>query len=128
MPFTQLTLGATPGRRYGSFAGKVGGPATVPITQLGPNALPGQRYGSFAGKTGGGFPTQYAGLRAYYSGAVNELCLVAAADAPGGMGGVLKVYKNGVAYAVYIVETTDPNASKIRIKTVTGIKSLRLKT
>jgi hypothetical protein len=73
------------------------------------------------------FPTQYAGLR-YYSGSVKELCLVAEADAPSGMGGVWKITKGGVNYAVYLVETSDPNASGVRLQTSSGIKSARLKT
>lgn len=79
---------------------------------------------------GGGpaFPTQYAGLRTYYGGAVRELCLVAEADAPSGMGGVFKVRKGGVNYAVYIVETTDGNATPVRVRTSTGVKAIRLKT
>lgn len=75
-----------------------------------------------------GFPTQFAGLRTFYSGAVKELCLVAEADAPAGMGGVIKIDKNGTLYAVYLVETTDPDASPVRVKTSTGVKSVRLKT
>jgi len=79
---------------------------------------------------GGGvaFPTQYAGLRTYYSGAVKELCLVATADAPSGMGAVPRVRKGGTTYAIYLVETTDPNASSVRIQTSAGTKSIRLKT
>lgn len=75
---------------------------------------------------GGGlaFPTQYAGLR-YFSGTVKELCLVAPADAPIS---VWRVNKNGTVYAVYLVETTDPNASGVRINTAGGIKAARLKT
>lgn len=74
------------------------------------------------------FPTQYSGLRAYYGAAVRELCLVAEADAPSGMGGVLKVLKGGVNYAVYLVETSDPNATPIRVRTSTGTKAVRIKT
>ena len=81
-------------------------------------------YGS--GATG--FPVQYSGLRVYYDSAVHDLCLVAVGDAPSGMGGVLKVKKNSTNYAVYLVETTDPMASSVRIKTSTGIKAIRLKT
>jgi hypothetical protein len=77
--------------------------------------------------TSSGFPTQFSGLR-YFSGTVKELSLVAIADAPSGMGAVWRVMKNGTVYAVYIVETTDPNASGIRLRTSTGIKSARLKT
>ena len=76
----------------------------------------------------GGFPTQYAGLRTYYGGAVRELCLVAVADAPAGMGGVPRVYKGGTPYAVYLVETTDPNATPVRLRTSTGTKAIRVKT
>jgi len=80
------------------------------------------------GKVSGGFPAQFAGLRIFYSAAVRELCLVAEADAPPGMGGVIKINKNGTNYVVYLVETADPNASSVRVKTSTGIKSVRLKT
>ena len=76
----------------------------------------------------GEFPPQFAGLRTYYSAAVKELCLVAEADAPNGMGGVLRIDKNGTTYAVYLVETGDANASNVRIETTAGTKSIRLKT
>ena len=62
------------------------------------------------------------------TGSTIELCLVATADAPAGMGGQLRVRKGGTTYALYLVETTDPNASPVRIKTTTGTKSIRLKT
>lgn len=71
---------------------------------------------------------QFAGLKIYDDGGVVDLCLVALADAPAGMGGVWEVEKNGIAYAVYLVETTDPNASSARIETTTGVKAARLKT
>lgn len=73
------------------------------------------------------FPTQYSGLR-YYLGTVKELCLVAEADAPTGMGGVWKIRKGGTTYAVYLVETSDPDASGVRVRTSSGVKSARLKT
>lgn len=76
----------------------------------------------------GGFPTQYSGLRVYYGGAVRELCLVAAADANTGMGGAPMVRKGGVTYAVYLVETSDPDASLVRMRTSAGTKAIRLKT
>ena len=57
-----------------------------------------------------------------------NFCLVAVADAPGGMGGVLKVDKNGTTYAVYLVETSDTDASSVRMRTSTGTKAIRLKT
>lgn len=76
---------------------------------------------------GGGFPTQYSGLR-YFHGTVKELSLVALADAPTGMGGQWRIRKGGVDYAVYLVETSDPNASGVRIRTSTGTKAARLKT
>jgi hypothetical protein len=74
------------------------------------------------------FPTQFSGLRAYFQSAVKELCLVAVADAPSGMGGVLKVDKNGTQYAVYLVEVGDTNASPVRIQTSSGTKAIRNKT
>jgi len=71
------------------------------------------------------FPTQYFGLR-YYDGSVFNLCLVATADAPAG--DQIRINKNGTTYAVYIVDTNDPNASNVRVNTSAGIKALRLKT
>ena len=73
------------------------------------------------------FPAQFAGLRAFYGGSVVELCLVAAADAPSGMGGQLFVDKSATR-CIYLVETTDPQASSVRVQTTAGIKSIRLKT
>lgn len=77
---------------------------------------------------GAGFPVQYAGLRFWNGTAVKELCLVVEADATDGMGGVVKIDKNGTVYAVYLVETTDGDASAMRIRTTTGVKAFRLKT
>lgn len=76
----------------------------------------------------GSFPTQFSGLRAYFQSAVQDLCLVAEADAPSGMGGVIKIDKNGTLYAVYLVETGDANATPIRVNTTLGTKAVRLKT
>ena len=76
----------------------------------------------------GGFPTQFSGLRTFYNAAVRELCLVATADAPAGMGGSPRIQKGGTTYAVYLVETTDPDASNVRIRTSAGTKAIRLKT
>lgn len=75
-----------------------------------------------------GFPTQYAGFDVIYQGELNHICLVAEADAPGGMGGVLKVRINGVNYAMYLVEEGDAHASDLRVRTSTGTKAIRLKT
>lgn len=69
------------------------------------------------------FPTQYAGLR-YFSGTVKELCLVALGDAVGGV----RVVKNGTTYGAYLVDTSDPNASGVRVQTGAGVKAIRLKT
>jgi hypothetical protein len=74
------------------------------------------------------FPTQYSGLRCYYNGAVRELCLVAAADANTGMGAAPMIRKGGTTYAVYLVETTDPNATPVRLRTSAGTKAIRVKT
>lgn len=71
------------------------------------------------------FPVQYSGLR-FYKGTIQELCLVSIADAPSG--DQVRIRKNGTDYAVYLVPTTDPNASSIRISTTEGVKAIRLKT
>lgn len=75
-----------------------------------------------------GFPTQFSGFKVRKTGSTIELCLVAEADAPSSMGGVIKIRKGATNYALYLVETSDGNASPVRIKTVTGVKSVRLKT
>lgn len=72
------------------------------------------------------FPTQFAGLRTYYSGGVKELCLVAVADAP--TGNQWRVRKGSTTYAVYLVATGDANASSVRIRTSSGTLAARLKT
>jgi hypothetical protein len=71
------------------------------------------------------FPTQFAGLR-YFLGTVKELCLVALGDAPAG--DQWRIRKNATDYAVYLVDTTDPNASQVRVQTSAGLKAARLKT
>lgn len=71
------------------------------------------------------FPTQYAGLR-FFKSTVQELCLVALADAPAGA--QWRIDKNGTTYAVYLVDTTDPDASHVRVETPSGVKAARLKT
>lgn len=78
--------------------------------------------------SGGAFPTQYFGLKCYFNASARDLCLVAEADAPTGVGGVIKIDKNGTLYAVYLVETTDPDASPLRVRTTTGTYAVRLKT
>jgi hypothetical protein len=78
--------------------------------------------------SGPSFPVQYSGLRAYFQGSVKELCLVIEDDAPPGIGGVPIINKNGILYAIYLVEADDPNASPIRIRTTLGTKAIRLKT
>lgn len=74
------------------------------------------------------FHAQFSGLRIFYEGSVHELSLVSEADAPIGMGGILKIRKDGVNYVVYLVEVNDANASRLRIRTTTGTKAIRLKT
>jgi hypothetical protein len=59
---------------------------------------------------------------------MQELCLVAAGDGAVGMGGIPKIAKGGIIRDIYLVETSDPDASAIRIKTTTGIKAVRKKT
>ena len=77
--------------------------------------------------SGSAFPAQFLGLRAYFQGAVKDLCLVATADAPVGMGAQIFVNKNSTPYCVYLVETSDPNASPVRVKTTSGTKAIRNK-
>ena len=74
------------------------------------------------------FPTQYAGFTVQKTSGTIELCLVATTDGAIGMGGVPMVSKGGVTYALYLVETSDSNASPVRIQTSAGVKSVRLKT
>lgn len=74
------------------------------------------------------FPAQFSGLKTFYGGVVRDLCLVAVADAPTGMGGRLLVNKNGTTLCVYLVETSDTNASSVRVRTSIGTKAVRLKT
>lgn len=75
---------------------------------------------------GSSFPTQYAGLRYFDNGTVQDLCLVDVADAPTGDTPIID--KNGTLYAVYLVATSDPDASTIRVHTNDGTKAIRLKT
>ena len=76
----------------------------------------------------GGFPTQYGFLFVRKTGSTIGLCVVADADAPTGMGGRIRIQKGGVTYALYLVETSDGNASPVRVRTTAGTKSVRLKT
>lgn len=69
------------------------------------------------------FPTQYPGLRCFYQGAVHDLCLVATADAP--VGDMPRIMKNGTVYAIYLVDTADPDASPVRIQTDLGVRAIR---
>lgn len=71
------------------------------------------------------FPTQYAGLR-YYKGTVRELCLVDLADAPAG--DQWRIKKGGTTYAVYLVDTSDADASPVRVQTGAGVKAARFRT
>ena len=83
----------------------------------------------FWNSAGAVFPTQYDGLKIRKAAATVSLCLVAEADAPTGMGGVLKMRDGaGNTRAIYLVETSDPDASPTRIQTTTGVKAIRLKT
>ena len=73
-----------------------------------------------------GFPTQYFGLKVRGVSSTLDLCLVAVADAPAG--NQLRVRKGATTYAVYTVDTTDPQASPLRLRTSAGTKAIRLKT
>lgn len=83
---------------------------------------------SGSGGGGGGFPTQYDGVKVHHSGVTYDLCVVATADAPAAMGGQLRIRKGATTYALYLVETTDPDASPVRLRTSAGTKAIRLKT
>jgi hypothetical protein len=73
------------------------------------------------------FPTQYSGFR-YWDGTMRELCVVAESDAPSGMGARVHFRGSAADYALYLVETSDPNASPLMLRTTTGTKAIRLKT
>jgi len=75
---------------------------------------------------GGSFPTQFSGLRTFYAGGMVELCLVATADA--NTGNQLRLRKGATTYCVYLVDTSDPQASNVRIETTAGTKAVRVKT
>ena len=78
--------------------------------------------------SGSVFPTQYSGFRVYDNGAAFDLCLVATADAPTGMGGQLRLRNGATTYAFYLVETSDGDASTLLVPTTTGVKAIRRKT
>lgn len=61
------------------------------------------------------------GLRAYDG---NSIIKIACEELNGKPSSVLRIKKGDKSYAVALVETTDANASKIRIKTNSGIKAL----
>jgi hypothetical protein len=109
------------GRRWNGLL--LGLPANTIIFKVPGNTTYAQALGYALRWASGLFPTQFAGLRVF-SGGVKELCLVAVADGNGGM----RVQKNGVTYAVYLVDVADPNASGVRVTTPTGTKAVRLKT
>lgn len=67
------------------------------------------------------------GLRVRKGSGTLELQLVVVADATPGMGGQWRFRRaDGITYVVQLVETTDPNASPLRLKTATGVKAARL--
>lgn len=72
------------------------------------------------------FPTQYSGLRVRGVSTTLDLCLVDTADAPSG--DTPRIRKGATTYAVYLVDTSDPLASPVRIETGAGVKAIRLKT
>lgn len=74
------------------------------------------------------FPTQYSGFHVYYGGATVELCLVANGDGNPAIAYNLKVRKGGTTYELYLVNTDDSNASKVRVRTSDGTKAIRKKT
>jgi len=61
-------------------------------------------------------PTYYHGLKVQ---GIGELALCDVGSNP------LRIRKGGVTYGIELVDTSDSNASLIRIKTSTGIKAIR---
>lgn len=74
------------------------------------------------------FPPQFFGLRGRTMLATVDLCLVDLTNAPSGLGGSIRIQKPDGAYAIYLVPTTDPNASPFRVATADGVKAVRLLT
>lgn len=66
--------------------------------------------------TGDGVVAYYHGLKVQ---GVGELALCDVGNHP------LRIRKGGTTYGLELVDTSDPNASKIRIKTGVGIKAIR---
>ncbi|MFH0833811.1 MAG: hypothetical protein V2A63_00265 [Patescibacteria group bacterium] len=60
------------------------------------------------------------GLRIYDGGSIIKI-----AAEPGVAISPLHVFKNGTVYGIMLVAISDPNASKIRIQTASGVKALR---
>ena len=87
-------------------------------------------YGlSFYGRTYFGSGQIQVFIFRFFNGTlVRELSFVVEASAPTGMGGVVKMRVGGATRAAELVETTNPNASAVRIRTTTGTKAVRLKT
>lgn len=77
---------------------------------------------------GGAFPTQYLGLRYQGPAGVVDLCLVATADAPAGVGGQVRVRRTADTLAAYLVDVSDPDASPVRVRTGSGTYAIRRKT
>lgn len=130
-PITRYTLAAVAGPvRLSGLLLSLGGVALrappAPSTDLFPASA--VWSGSPAGEVVGDFPVQFAGVRLWHNGAVVELCMVATADAPAGMGGQPRISHGGTTYALYLVETADGEASPARLVTSAGTKSIRNKT
>ncbi len=71
----------------------------------------------------------FGGIRVLGPVGVIEVGIVEVANAPSGMGGVLMACVSpGVVRAVVLVETGDPEASPVRVRTTTGTKALRLRS
>jgi hypothetical protein len=77
---------------------------------------------------GGAFPVQYLGLRYQGPSGLVDLCLVATADAPAGVGGQVRVKRTADTLAAYLVPTSDPDASPVRVATSAGTFAIRRKT
>jgi hypothetical protein len=84
--------------------------------------------GAMVDFTASSLPAFVLGLRGQAASGTVDLAMVAEGDGQSGMGGVPKIVKGGAVYDLYLVETTDPDASPFRVQTSAGVKAIRLAT
>lgn len=74
------------------------------------------------------FPPQFGGFKMRTSSGTVELCMVARGNGNPNITDKLRTQKGSTIYDLYLVETSDINASSVHIKTSQGIKAIRKKT